>query len=101
MSSLSIPIRLRPRSDTLHLPHAWLVEGDAADEWFAELSQWNITIEDFRFFALPVGLLVIPCRAIEPKSSLRTRPYNQVYQNVFIPIDADLSTQITSEDYQR
>ena len=65
MSSLHIPVRLRPRSSTPHSPDAWLVEGGAAEEWFAEMAQWNVTIEDFRFFALPVGLLVIPHSAIE------------------------------------
>ncbi|MGN6544075.1 MAG: hypothetical protein ACTHK7_03435, partial [Aureliella sp.] len=100
MSSLHIPIQLRPRSGTPHAAHAWLVQGGTADDWFAEVAQWNVIIEDFRFFALPVGLFVIPPGAIAPKVSPRTRPYCQVHEHVFIPIDADINPHVTSEDFQ-
>ena len=90
---------------TRHKTSAAFLRGNSPEQWFREMSNWQIPLKDLACFLLPEhknsitpgGLLVIFKDQI-PAPGKISHPYGVINGNLFIPVDANLTPALSSAE---
>ena len=87
---------------------AWFVPGGDASAWLAELVSWGVASSSLtlrivprsRTDRTPIGVLASVANSVSPRVSFRCHAYGQIAEQLFVPIEAELSPCVTDAELQ-
>jgi tetratricopeptide (TPR) repeat protein len=101
-----VSLRIKYSAVPQRSPVAWLVPGETADAWLAELAAWNTPLASARLYALPrsvtdprsCGVLVVG--ASPPAAGRRPRvfAYGLAGEQIYVPIDARIDPPVSDRE---
>ncbi len=85
---------------------AWFVPGTDASAWLTELVAWGVPssaltlriVPRSRTDRTPIGVLASVANSASPQVSYRCHAYGQIAGQLLVPIEAELSPQVTDEE---
>lgn len=101
-----VPLQLRHRPTAGSAPEAWLLPGNSAERWLAELARCGLATPETRLFLVPLslenraaaGLLVVPASATSLSCQPAAMGFRLIAGRLFIPADAVLHPPVTDAE---
>lgn len=98
-------LKLKYNEHATHQTAGAFIRGNAAREWLAAISEWNVDVQQLQCFIISqnndpqkaAGLFVI-FKSKPPALSSLSHAYALLGSKLFIPVDAELSPQVSDDE---
>lgn len=106
---MNVSLRIACREKPQRAAAAWFVPGATAEEWLAELADWQTPLAAARLYVIPAstqdrtpcGVLVLGAAPPSARRSPRALPYGVLARRLYLPVDAELEPSLDDAELER